>query len=294
MLKGGMMFYEEPVYRTLGDLCVSVEFGDEHDLRLSFQVIALKVALELNPIKGVLELIPVNACLGLIYNPMEISRERLIASVKEIQKSLGEISEIPSRLFKIPIWYNDPWSAECARAHEMPNNVEFMAEVNKMSVEQVIKVHSGTDWWVSGVGFTPGCFQSQPLDPTLVLTAPKYHRPRKWTSDRILCYAGRITSFYPIASPGGYQLLGRSPINTYDPQQRYPIFKGSPVIAQVSDRHRYVPIDEPTYWEISRAYEAAAYEYEVIEEPYRIKGYLDALAMSQVTRAACKSDGGEC
>jgi len=267
------MLYEDAKIRSLGDLSIIVEFGDEHDIRLSFRVITLEKELKKRKINGICETVPVNACLGIIYNPLIISQGELILEIKEIEKDLKNIREVSSRLFKIPIYYNDPWSCKCAEAHGRKNDVEYIAEVNNISVDEVIKIHSGTDWWVSGVGFTPGCFQSQPIDTTKVLTAPKYPSPRKWTDERILCYAGHITSFYPVRSPGGYQLIGRAPINMYDPKQRYSIFSEGPVISKVSDRHRYYPVGEKEYYEILNLYENGKYVYEVEEGTFCIDEY---------------------
>lgn len=272
------MFYSEPIYRPLGDLYLTIEFGDELDLLLNFRVIALDAALKRTPIAGITETIPTNRSLGVVYDPFAVSRERLVAQIRDIQRGLGEIAELTSRLVTIPVWYNDPWSLECALAAGFTNNVEYMAEINRMTVDDVIRTHAGTQWWVSAVGFQPATYQAMPLDPTFKLTAPKYPRPRKTTPERILCQAGKITSFYPVVSPGGYQLLGRTPIDLYDPKQRNPVFRDGPVLPQVSDRHHYVPIDEAAYWDIRRQCEAGTYVYQINSETYRLQSYLDDLA----------------
>ncbi|MFQ5973476.1 MAG: allophanate hydrolase subunit 1, partial [Alphaproteobacteria bacterium] len=264
------MHYDRAVYRPLGELYLTVEFGDELSLPLNFRVIALDTALRAHPIRGVTETIPTNRSLGIVYDPFTISREQLVGRLREIEEDMGKIEEVPSRHLTMPIWYNDPWSQKCAAAHGAANNLEFLAEINKISVEDVIKTHAGTDHWVSAVGFTPACYQAMPLDRSKALTAPKYPRPRKWTPERILCIAGQLTSFYPVASPGGYQLLGRTPIELYDPSQRNPVFKDSPVLPRVGDRHTYVPVDEATYWRIRRRVEDGTYQYEIREETFRV------------------------
>jgi urea carboxylase len=263
------MIYPKAVYKAAGDLYLTVEFGDELSLALNFRVIALDRALKAHPITGVTETIPTNRSLGVVFDPLVISRAELMARIGELERGMGAIEELPSRLCTIPIWYDDPWSRECAAAHGAPNNVQFLADLNGLTVDDVIRMHAGTEHWVSAVGFTPACYQAMPLDPSKALTAPKYERPRKWTPDRILCIAGQLTSFYPVASPGGYQLLGRTPIDLYDPLQRNPAFKDGPVLPRVSDRHRYVPIDEATYGEIRREVEAGTYHYDIREEIYR-------------------------
>lgn len=268
------MFYEEAAYRALGDLYLTVEFGDELSLLLNFRVIALDAALRASPVPGVMETIPTNRSLGIVFDPLTLDQRRLVAHLKELERGMGEIDELPSRLCTIPIWYDDPWSQQCAAAHEAPNNLELLARLNNMTVAEVIATHASTEHWVSAVGFTPACYQAMPLDPSKALTAPKYQRPRKWTPERILCIAGQLTSFYPIASPGGYQLLGRTPIELYDPQQRNPAFASGPVLPRVGDRHRYVPIDEAMYWEIRREVEAGTYQYDIRDDTYRLEEYL--------------------
>lgn len=275
------MFYEEARYRPLGDLYVTVEFGDELSLLLNFRVISLNAALKAHPIRGVTETIPTTRSLGVVYDPFTISFDRLVAEFKALEQIMGEISELPSRHVTIPVWYNDPWSQECARAHDAPNNLEFMAEINGTTVDGVIRAHAGTEWWVSAVGFQPATYQALPLDPKFTISAPKYLRPRKSTPERILCQAGKITSFYPVVSPGGYQLLGRTPIDLYDPKQRNPVFRDSPVLPQVSDRHTYIPIDESTYWRIRQEVEAGTYRYQIREETFWVQAYKDRLAASR-------------
>lgn len=129
------MRYDRAVYRPLGDLYLTVEFGDELSVPLNLRVIALDTALRAHPIHGVTETIPTNRSLGIVYDPFTISRERLVARLTEIEEQIGQIEEVPSRHVTIPVWYNDPWSQDCAAAHGAPNNLEFLAEINKTTDE---------------------------------------------------------------------------------------------------------------------------------------------------------------
>jgi KipI family sensor histidine kinase inhibitor len=267
------LIYTEARYRALGDLYLTVEFGDELSLPLNFRVIALDGALRARAVAGVTETIPTNRSLGIVYNPVTVTRQELVARLRELEHEVQEIEALPSRHCTIPIWYDDPWSRECAAAHGAPNNVELLAEINAMTAREVVRTHSGTDHWVSAVGFTPACYQAMPLDPSKALTAPKYQRPRRWTPERILCIAGQLTSFYPVRSPGGYQLLGRTPLELYDPLQRNPAFAEGPVLPRVGDRHTYVPIDEAEYWDIRREVEAGTYRYQISEETFSLSQY---------------------
>jgi allophanate hydrolase subunit 1 len=160
--------------------------------------------------------------------------------------------------------------------------MEYLAEINDTTVDGVIAAHSGTEWWVTSVGFQPGCYQALPLDPAFSISAPKYPRPRQWTPERILCLAGKITSFYPVRSPGGYQLLGRTPVDLYDPLQRNEVFRDSPVLPIAGERHRYVPIDENGYKEIRHHVECGDYRYDIEEGEYSLDDYLARLDAVQV------------
>jgi urea carboxylase len=271
------MLYAKPVHRPLGDLYLTVEFGDELSIEQNFLVIALDRALEESAVPGVRETVPTHRSLAVVYDPGVIGLSELSATIRELEDGLGELDEVPSRLVSIPIWYDDPWSRECALAHGVGNNIEYLAEVNGVSVEEVIAMHSGTEHWVAAVGFQPATYQAVGLDPSKALTAPKYERPRTRTPARIVCIAGQITSFYPVASPGGYQLLGRTPIELYDPEQRNLAFRDGPVLPRVSDRHRYVPIDEAAYHEIRSEVENETYEYAIEPGTFSLREYVASL-----------------
>ena len=265
------MIYEEPIFRPAGDIYLIVEYGDELNLSLNFRVIALNEAIKKTALAGVTETTPTHRSLGIVYNPFMIGHRELVSELKRLNKQLGELSQLPSRILTIPIWYNDPWSQECAQAHGAPNNMEFVAQKNNMTVEQAIEVHTGTLHWVGTVGFTPGCYQAVPINPGLALTAPKYPRPRKWTPERAVGLAGRLTSGYPVESPGGYQLLGRTPLDFYDSMQRAPVFAESPVITKVGDRHKYIAINGEEYHEIRRQVEEEHYQYQVEESIFHLR-----------------------
>jgi allophanate hydrolase subunit 1 len=174
---------------------VDVEFGDELHLELNFRVIGLNLSLAERPIPGVTETVPSNRALMIAYDSSVVRQVALIDALREREEVATKLRRAPSRLVTLPFWYNDPWSDECAKAHGAPNNMDYLAEINNTTVDGVIAAHSGAEWWVTSVGFQPGCYQALPLDPAFSITAPKYPRPRQWTPERILCLACKMTSF---------------------------------------------------------------------------------------------------
>lgn len=270
------MLYDEPIHRPLGDLALAVEVSDELCLEHSFRIVALRRSLQDDPIAGVTEIVPTHRTLGVVFDPLRIRYDELSAAIREREPELGRLREIPSRLVEIPIWYNDPWSQKCAHEHGVPNNLEYLAELNGTTVQGVVDWHTGREHWVSAVGFQPSTYQTIPLDVTEVISAPKYERPRKTTPGRIVCLAGQITSFYPFESPGGYQLLGRTPLELYDPLQRLPDFADGPVLPRVGDRHRYVSIGEEEYLELRARVEAGTHRYTIKEGVCRLDDHAGA------------------
>jgi KipI family sensor histidine kinase inhibitor len=269
------MIYDQPKYRPLGDCYLAVEFGDEADLSLNFKVLALADALRRAELPGIIEIIPSFRELGLLFDRFETDHEALKQVVVPVQEKVADVDTLPSRLVELPLWYDDPWSAELAKRFNVKKNIDFVAECNDITVDEVIARHTGTDYWIVCVGFTPGCYFSLPLDPSKWLKAPKYRTPRSFTSARLVALAGFSTGAYPVASPGGYQLLGRLAVNIYEPNSKTPaVFPEDGVLLQAGDRLRYFNVNALEYDDIWDAAQAGTYKYRITDEIFDVKAYL--------------------
>lgn len=269
------MIYDEPKFRPLGDCYLAVEFGDEADLSLNFKVLALAEQLRKADLPGIMEIIPSFRELGVLFDRFETDYDTLRDAVGAIQKTVVEVDELPSRLVELPLWYNDPWSAELANRFDVQNNIEFVAECNGITVDEVIARHTGTDYWIVCVGFTPGCYFSLPLDPSKWLKAPKYKTPRSYTPARLVALAGFSTGAYPVASPGGYQVIGRLAVNIFEPNSKSSVFPEDGVLLQAGDRLRYYNVNALEYDDIWEAAQAGTFEYRITEETFNVKDYLE-------------------
>ena len=216
--------------------------------------------------------------LGLVFDPLTTMRDHIVDHVEALIAAQGAVETLPSRRVIIPALYDDPWSRECAEAFGVPNNIEYIAEFNDMTVAQVIETHTGCDYWVTGVGFVPGTFLSYALDPAKRFGAPLYRTPRTWTHARLLNFGGLTSTIYPIRIPGGGQLFGRTPIEIFDLREPSPAFADGPVLTRAGDRHRYESITREEYDEVRAEVEAGTYEYRVEEGIFDCAGYVDWLA----------------
>ncbi|MFO1060641.1 MAG: allophanate hydrolase subunit 1 [Dongiaceae bacterium] len=268
------MIYEKPIFRPLGDCYLAVEFGDEARLSLNFRVLALEDRIRQAKIPGIIETIPSLRELALQFDRSVTSHARLQAALAELVQEAGDPATLPSRLVTLPCWYNDPWSAELARRFNVENNIEFVARCNDMTVEEVIRTHTATDYWVVCVGFTPGCYFSRCLDASKWLKAPKYRTPRHYTPARLIALAGFSTGAYPVASPGGYQVIGRLAANIYEPVPRNKGLPEDGVLLKAGDRLRYKPVDAMEYDDIWDAVQRGEYVYDIRDEVFDVTGYL--------------------
>jgi urea carboxylase len=264
------MIYETPVLRRTGDLSVTVEFGDEISLPVSFRVIALSQLIEADPISGVLETIPTHRSVGIVVNPEELGAAKLEAALKEVINEAAKVERLVSRIVHIPLLYDDPWSRDCARAHGHRNSIDLVAEANEIDPAEVPIRHSSTTYWVGALGFTPGCTQAFPLREESVLVAPKAAVPRKWTYPRIVALGGRLTAPYTVKSPGGYQMLGRTPLDWYDPTRKNPTYGDDIILCRVGDRQRFEPIGLEAYEEVRELVILGRYEYRIELEHFRL------------------------
>jgi urea carboxylase len=279
------MIYDSAVFRPLGDCMVGIEFGDEANLELNFRVLELERVVQEAAIPGVIETVPSLRELVLVFDRTQTTMDDVVAAVKPHVGAIQDVTTLRSRHWTLPCWYDDPWSAELAERYGVDNNLQIVARENGLTKEEVIERHTSGDFWVVCVGFTPGCYFSKPLDAAMHLAAPKWKTPRDYTPARCLALAGFSTGAYPVASPGGYQLLGRLAVNIYEPHPKNSAFPADGVLLRAGDRIRYRSVSALEYDRIWSEVEAGHYDYEMVEDDFDVAGYLDRMRAAEVSTA---------
>ena len=255
------MIYETPRYLYSGDQYLTVEIGDEMTLKANFKVIGLDRTINQAGITGLIETFPGWRSLLISYDSLVIRTEDLIAEIRDIVKQSPEVREVPSRLIELPVKYGGRWAPD----------LDFIAQENQISREDVVRIHSETIHWVGMVGFTPGSPQLMQLDPPLLLSVRKYLSPRIYTPKGTIALGGSITAIYPVVSPGGYQMMGLTPVPIYDRFQSLDIFEKSPVLLHIGDRIRFVRIeDDDEFDSIRQQVLECSYKYNIREESFSL------------------------
>jgi allophanate hydrolase subunit 1 len=163
----------------------------------------------------------------------------------------------------------------------------FVAEVSSLSSpEAFARRHAFTLHWVGGVGFWPGLPDMMPLDPRCRHSIPKYDPPRLWTVSGAIGVGGGFTSIYPMNTPGGYHLIGRTPVPIYSLDTRLAPFRAKATLFEPGDRVRFDAIDVGRFEDIESQVAAGAYSYDIAEgERFSLSAYR-AWAAEMMTPAA--------
>lgn len=238
-------------FRHSGDRYLTVDLPNEMSLRTTLRVLALDAIIRNELIVGVIETVATWHSILIHFDPFELELETLKDTVSRLGlASSGTPAPIPSRIVEIPVRYGGHWAPDLG----------YVAQANDMSESEVIARHSGSLHLVGMISFTPGQANCMFLDRTKAISAPKYKEPRTYTPEGIIGLGGTSTSLYSVASAGGFQMIGYTPVPIYDAWQRLPQFD-EPVLLKVADQLKFVPIDDEQMAKISQQVREATYEF---------------------------------
>ena len=220
----------ETKYLLAGDKAIVVEFGDIIDEEINRKVINLMKNIEESSlINSIYEMIPTYRSLMIIYNPLKITFNNLINSVKNIECNLKNLDKSEKNVIKIPVLYGN----DCGP------DIYTVAKHNGLSIEDVIRLHSEAEYLVYMLGFTPGFTYLGGMNSKL--ETPRLDNPRVKIPEGSVGIAGKQTGVYPIESPGGWQLIGRTPIKLYNPKRE------NPILLKAGDYVKFTPITKDEF-----------------------------------------------
>jgi len=200
----------KPRIVPLGDSSLLVQFVEEIDPAVNQRVHALASLLDVSPFEGIIETVPAYATLLVQYDPLTISftqvRDFLHEKISQVE---GTTSRKPKQV-QVPVRYGGEYGID----------LESVAHHLQLQVEEVIRIHTQRTYTVYMMGFTPGFPYMGKLDDALVM--PRLESPRTRVAAGTVAIAGSQTGIYPIASPGGWQLIGWTPLKLFDPNSETP------------------------------------------------------------------------
>jgi urea carboxylase len=287
------MIYDQLRIAPAGDRHLLAMLGDDASLEANFITLTFTAELEKARIDGLIDLVPSYNSILIQYDFNRLGFDQLCAELHRIYGMLPPAAEleIASRIVTIPVLYLDPWTRECiddyrSKVAEREYDPAFVARINRLGgPEDVVARHSGCEQWVVTVSSFPGLPILRPLDPNCVLLSPKYNPPRTWTPVGSIGIGGTSTSIYTIRSPGGYNLIGRTPVPVWDPSQALSAFKDSAILLRASDRVRFLPISREEYDVIVASVVDGTYVYKIEPGTFSAREYRTRLAQSATDKA---------
>ncbi len=230
-----------PQIKITGDTSVAVVFGNEISIAINTQIRAFDEALAEEQIDGVYETVPTYCSLTIHYAPEKIRFDELKAKLEELLAVSHKAQKLNTIVMEIPVVYGGEYGPD----------LETVAAHNGMSPEDVIRIHSGAEYLIYMLGFTPGFSYMGGMDESIA--TPRLKTPRVLIPAGSVGIAGKQTGIYPIDSPGGWQLIGRTPVRLYDAH------RDTPILLDAGVHVKFVPVDEAEYKRIETRIEQGRY-----------------------------------
>lgn len=239
---------ENVLFLVCGDSGLTVQFGNEISSEINQRASGFAKRLKSRRIPGILEIIPAYCSVMVGYDPGIISFERLVNKLKPLCAGLGKEDAAQKKIWKIPVCYGGEYG------QDLPDVAEYL----KLPQEEVIRRHSSTDYRIYMLGFLPGFAYLGGMEKTL--SVPRLDNPRAKIPAGSVGIGGEQTGVYPLESPGGWRLIGTTPLLLYD------ISREEPVLYKAGDFMRFVPVTGQTFKDIRAQVLNGSYEYKICSE----------------------------
>jgi inhibitor of KinA len=239
--------YPEARFLPAGDLAVSVELGDEISREVNARVLALEYLIRERRLPGVVETVPTFRALLVCYDPLVLGDEELVGRLRALLPEARPEVLPPARTVELP----------CCYGGELGFELEAAAMRIGLAPEEMARLHASGDYYVYFVGFTPGLPYMTGMPERLAI--PRLETPRTRTPAGSVGIGGTQCSIYPVESPGGFWVLGRTPVRLYDPASP------DPILLRPGDRVRFRAIDRAEFDRIARAVAEGRYRVRIEE-----------------------------
>lgn len=237
---------QETTLRILpaGDRAVTIELGHSIDPAVNDQVQALCARLKAAQLPGVSELIPAFCSVLVLYDPDMLSFSALKERILSLTEESSSAKPVSRRLLFIPCCYGSHFGPDLAD----------LSSFTGLSREEIIELHSQRDYRIYMLGFLPGFVYLGGLNERIAM--PRLSVPRLKIPRGAVGIGGSQTGVYPLESPGGWRLIGSTPLDFYDPNRE------NPVLCRAGDFIRFIPITSCEYYDIRQ---------ELLRGTYRMK-----------------------
>jgi inhibitor of KinA len=220
-----MMIYPQPRLLPAGDSALLIQFADEIEDSVNDRVHALTQMLYDQQRAEIVDLVPAYSSLLICYDPRRASFAEMFAFLKAALELPQAANPPEPRLIEIPVAYGGEFGPDLA----------FVAQHNRLTEAEAVRLHTSVVYRVYLIGFAPGFAYLGSIPEQIA--APRLETPRTRVPAGSVGIAGRQTGIYPMETPGGWQLIGRTALRLFDPNC------DPPALLRPGDRVRFVPTE---------------------------------------------------
>ncbi|WP_072891067.1 5-oxoprolinase subunit PxpB [Ornithinibacillus halophilus] len=217
----------------MGDKAILVKFNDNVTPTLNQQIRSLCLSLQNQTLPGIVEWVPSFDTVTIYYQPDKLSYEQVSEHIHHLSKTTGR-TNTESYLIEVPVLYGNEYGID----------MERVAQSSNLPIEKVIEMHSKPEYLVYMIGFLPGFPYVGGLPERLA--TPRLESPRSKVPAGSVGIAGSQTGIYPLESPGGWNIIGRTPLRLFNPKI------SNPFLFKAGDYIRFKRITEDEYQQIER------------------------------------------
>src|SRR5271165_775559 len=222
-------------FRMASDQSLLVSIGDAISLQAHEQVRRLLHLLRTEPVRGVRNIHPAYCSVLVKFDALALTHSKLEGILRGHLQRLDGVRLPAGRVVEIPVCYGDEFGPDLAD----------VAAMREITAARLIELHAAREYLVYFLGFVPGFAYLGELPEQLA--TPRLATPRKSVPPGSVGIAGRQTGVYPFATPGGWRLIGRTPMKMFQ------VERGESLL-QIGDRVRFVPISPERFAEMERTW----------------------------------------
>jgi inhibitor of KinA len=224
-----MGLYPKSRFFLMGDRGLLVEFGNDISPEVNEKVRRIALALQREHLEGIVEMVPTYRSLLIIYNALILTIDALKKRVTRIEEGLQQTPFPEPKLTQIPAVYGEPYGPD----------LDYVAQYHQISSEEVIQLHCSKPYLIYMIGFMPGYPYMGELPDGLI--TPRLKTPRLLVPAGSVAIAQKQTGIYSMESPGGWQIIGRTPIKLFDPPKK------PPALLRMGDFVQFYPISKKEF-----------------------------------------------
>jgi len=226
----------------MGDRGILIHFEQKISPDISAKIRRFMSKLDEAKNEAVIEVLPAYATVCIVYNPLIMRYEAIKGFLGGLLEDSQGGESLNAAVFEIPVLYNE----------ETGPDMGFVSEYSRLSPDEIVQIHTSGEYLIYMLGFAPGFPYLGGMDERIA--APRLKVPRQKIVPGSVGIAGSQTGMYPIESPGGWQLIGRTPLKLYDPHRNPPVYYNA------GDYIKYRPIDEAEFMHILALEKTGKYE----------------------------------